>query len=127
MLMYLHALPVSKSSRSWKNLLKTCSKLDTNIRLVRRILTTLIKTSGKIAKMYTARRLAINLHQVSQQACVTSSLFSFFISVRPQHANKTDSSSKLVTSSCLALWKHHVNLLLQSFRSVSSDIHHAVL
>ena len=22
---------------------------------------------------------------------------------------------------CLALWKHHVNLLLQSFRSVSSD------
>ena len=24
---------------------------------------------------------------------------------------------------CLALWKHHVNLLLQSFRSVSSDLH----
>ena len=23
----------------------------------------------------------------------------------------------------LALWKHHVNLLLQSFRSVSSDLH----
>ena len=23
----------------------------------------------------------------------------------------------------LDLWKHHVNLLLQSFRSVSSDIH----
>ena len=25
----------------------------------------------------------------------------------------------------LALWKHHVNLLLQSFRSVSSDLHRA--
>ena len=24
-------------------------------------------------------------------------------------------------STCLVLWKHHVNLLLQSFRSVSSD------
>ena len=24
----------------------------------------------------------------------------------------------------LDLWKHHVNLLLQSFRSVSSDLHH---
>ena len=27
---------------------------------------------------------------------------------------------------CLALWKHHVNLLLQSFRSVSSDLHKQV-
>ena len=27
------------------------------------------------------------------------------------------------TYTCLALWKHHVNLLLQSFRSVSSDLH----
>ena len=26
-------------------------------------------------------------------------------------------------NTCLALWKHHVNLLLQSFRSVSSDLH----
>ena len=25
------------------------------------------------------------------------------------------------------LWKHHVNLLLQSFRSVNPDLHHAVL
>ena len=28
-----------------------------------------------------------------------------------------------VSHTCLALWKHHVNLLLQSFRSVSSDLH----
>ena len=26
-------------------------------------------------------------------------------------------------NSSLALWKHHVNLLLQSFRSINSDIH----
>ena len=30
---------------------------------------------------------------------------------------------KAVLHTCLALWKHHVNLLLQSFRSVSSDLH----
>ena len=29
----------------------------------------------------------------------------------------------VATYTCLALWKHHVNLLLESFRSVSSDLH----
>ena len=35
----------------------------------------------------------------------------------------------VVNSKCtsLALWNHHVNLLLQNFRSVSSDLHHAVI
>ena len=32
------------------------------------------------------------------------------------------SKSKVYATS-LALWKHQVNLLLQSFRSVSSDLH----
>lgn len=71
--MFLHFL-FKITNKFTKNLLKTCSKLDTNIRLVRRILTTLIKTSGKMAKMCTARRLVINLHQVLQ-VCVGWSLF----------------------------------------------------
>ena len=42
---------------------------------------------------------------------ITSNVFKFLLRLHGEY------------NTSLALWKHHVNLLLQSFRSVSSDLH----
>ena len=57
----------------------------------------------------------------------TSCIYTYFIKIIEFHWNRSVEllcfkiiATVYILYTCLALWKHHVNLLLQSFRSVSS-------